>query len=192
MTHTITCETASTPECHCDCGGSLHGKNPKPGVTEEKEGYLDYLRRETETIDERPSESRVEQALKYGSSTGRFSGETQHLIDNMTPAQRKNFVDEARNSIRSDDLNDIVRWVNRNSDIVRAYSPPRTGQSKIESDYQGGRSSGMARLERNRREQLEREAELEAQRETEYQEARRKGEPLRTRWEFERAKRGKK
>jgi len=137
MTHTQVCENAMNRECFCDCKGALHGRNPKRGVFEMKEGYQSNPNdnKEDESIDERPSESRIEQALKYGTATGRFDGETQILIDNMTPNQRKAFVDEIRNNVKSDDYNDTVRWVNRNPEIARSYSKPRTGQSKIESDY---------------------------------------------------------
>lgn len=34
MTHTQTCELANTPECHCSCGGKMHGLKPTPGVSE--------------------------------------------------------------------------------------------------------------------------------------------------------------
>jgi len=39
MTHTQVCENAMNRECFCDCKGSLHGRNPKRGVFEMKEGY---------------------------------------------------------------------------------------------------------------------------------------------------------
>lgn len=39
MTHTQTCENATNPKCFCDCGGAYHGRNPKYGVVEMKEGY---------------------------------------------------------------------------------------------------------------------------------------------------------
>ena len=39
MTHTQVCENAMNRECFCDCNGSLHGRNPKRGVVEMKEGY---------------------------------------------------------------------------------------------------------------------------------------------------------
>jgi len=39
MTHTQVCDNAMNRECFCDCKGSLHGRNPKRGVFEMKEGY---------------------------------------------------------------------------------------------------------------------------------------------------------
>ena len=39
MSHTRTCENATNRECYCDCKGSMHGRNPRGGTIETKEGY---------------------------------------------------------------------------------------------------------------------------------------------------------
>ena len=82
-----------------------------------------------------PSAARVNEAIDYGLGSGRFAGEVDLGLRRMTPKERRGLVSVLRRRVPSGDLNDHVRYINRNWETLRQASVLIAGSRLSARDF---------------------------------------------------------